>query len=139
VFSVTDLCTRLYRDPNHEGWNDFDMLKLPLSDLEFLSRMMGIPHSGTKEKRIVRLLSCRIVRKALAHFGDDPADVVPAFKRERLKWMCQQANLWKSGNKYGLSVVLLRWRNQCRLDGSEYLKACIAFGMEQPVQLPLPL
>jgi hypothetical protein len=136
---MTDLCSQLYRDPNHEGWNDFDLSKLPSRELEFLSRIMGIAHSGTKEKRIVRLLSCRIVRKELSRFADDPGEVEPAFKRERLKWMCQQAGLWRSGNKRALATVLLNWRNRCRLEGQIYLQACINETKAQPIQLNLPM
>jgi hypothetical protein len=132
---MTDLCSQLYRDPNHQGWNDYDLDKLPARELEFLSRMMGIPHSGTKERRIVRLLSCRIVRKELSPFQDDPDAVVQVFKLERLKWMCKQAQLWRSGPKRSLATVLLNWRNRCRHEGAKYLEACIAETKSKPVQL----
>lgn len=134
---MTELCTHLYRNFDHEGWNDYDLQKLTLAELEFLARVMGVAFSGTKEKRIVRLLSCRIVRKELSRFKDNPSEVAQAFKRERLKWMCVQGNLWRSGNKIQLATVLLNWRNRCRHDGSRYLEACIASTRERPIQLNL--
>ena len=136
---MTDLCTQLYRNFDHQGWNDYDMQKLFLGELEFLARIMGIPFSGTREKRITRLLSNRIVRKELAPFKDNPQDVVDAFDRRRLHWMCVQTNLWKSGNKYALATVLLNWRNRCRHEGSQYLQECIAASRERPIQMTLLL
>lgn len=136
---MTKLCSDLYRDPNHEGWNDYDLATLPKRELVFLCRIMGIPTYGNAETITIRLLTCRIVRKELSPFGDDPAAVVPVFKRSRLHWMCQQAKLWKSGNKYSLSVVLLRWRNECRHKGQAFLNECIEATKASDQQLTLKL
>ncbi|HEV2207329.1 MAG TPA: hypothetical protein VG167_01025 [Verrucomicrobiae bacterium] len=122
---MTYLCFQLYRDFHHEGWNEYDLEKLPRNELRFLCYLMGIAHSGTKADLIVRLLTLRLVRKDLSKFGSDHdalLAVVAEFKRSRLRWMCQQANLWKSGNKIQLASVLLSWRNRCRQQGLKFLE-----------------
>lgn len=134
---MTHLCSQLYQDFDHQQWTQYDLETLPLVELEFLCRLMGIAHSGTKEKRIVRILSTRIVRKDLSKFQDDPDAVVASFSRDRLRWMCEQNHLWKSGNKRALAVCLLNWRNRCRAEGSKYLQACIAYSKSTGVQLDL--
>lgn len=134
---MTHLCSKLYRDFNHEGWNEFDLEELPLRELQFLCRMLGLPHSGTRAVVIVRLLSCRIVRLELSKFPDDVEPVVESFTRSRLHWMCCQAKLWKSGNKRGLARVLLMWRNECRDKGQKFLNACIEHTKQSGEQLIL--
>lgn len=134
---MTRLCHELYRNFDHSGWNEDDLATLPGKELVFLAKNLGLAHSGTKEKLIVRILSCRIVRARLAPFTDDPSPVAEKFKRESLRWMCEQANLWKSGNKIQLAAVLLRWRNQCRKAGQKYLQECIDHTRSQPLQLEL--
>ncbi len=139
---MTDLCSKLYRDFDHEGWNEFDLETLPNRELEFLSRMMGIAFSGTKSARIVRLLSCRIVRRELSKFEANPDGVkalTEQFKRSRLRWMCDQAHVWKSGNKLQLAVCLLNWRNRCRREGNAYYQRCVEQSLQEPQQLTLAL
>ena len=145
---MTALCHNLYHDFNHQGWNEDDLWTLPGNDLRFLCRIMGVPSYGTKPVMIVRLLSLRIVRMELSQFQCDGfsretsgavALVAGSFKRERLKWMCEQANLWKSGNKIQLACVLLSWRNKCRLEGQKFLAECIAHTKRVGFQLEFPL
>jgi hypothetical protein len=136
---MTDLCTHLYQNFDDQRWNEYDLATLPASELRFLCLMAGFPKSGTKEVMIVRLLSCRIVRLELSKFGDDPFEVAAAFKRSRLRWMCEQANLWKSGNKVQLSRVLLMWRNKCRLEGQKYYHACVEHTKKHGIQLDLQM
>lgn len=136
---MTKLCQELFRDFHHKSWNEDDLALLPARELRFLCRMAGFYHTGTKEKLIVRLLSCRIVRLELARFGDDPYLVVPLFSRSRLRWMCEQANLWKSGTKVQLAAVLLKWRNTCRLEGQKYWQECLAHSKRAGMQLELSL
>lgn len=134
---MTKLCQDLYHDYHHEGWNEFDLSTLPAKELQFLCLMGGLPYTGTKEKVVVRLLSCRICRLELSKFGDDPHEVAAAFKRDRLRWMCQQANLWKSGSKVQLAVVLLNWRNRCRHEGQKFYRECVEAGKGRAHQLEL--
>ena len=101
---------------------------------------MGAPHSGTKSELIIRLLSLRIVRMELRSYTADFAGaqaMAQAFKRERLRWMCEQSNLWKSGNKVALGGVLLKWREDCRRRGQEYLEACMAYTKTSGIQLEI--
>jgi hypothetical protein len=135
---MTLLCSELWKDFNHQGWNEYDLSTLPAADLVFLCRVAGIAHTGAREKLIVRLLSCRIVRFELSKFADDPHAVAAAFNRDRLRWMCIQANLWKSGSKPQLAVVLLNWRNRCRMEGQKHLDACISETIKRGFQLLLP-
>jgi len=132
---MTALCHNLYHDFQHQGWNEDDLETLPRKELRFLCRIMGVPDYGTKAVIIVRLLSLRIVRMELSGFQCDgfASDtsgavllVASTFKRERLRWMCEQANLWKSGNKVQLASVLLSWRNKCRLSGQKFLAECLS-------------
>lgn len=139
---MTHLCSQLYRDPHHEGWNEYDLETIHVEELRFLCRVMGIPDYGNRQVLIVRLLSLRICRLDLSKFGSDYQalqDVCAAFKKDRLHWMCREANLWKSGTKIQMAQVLLSWRNKARLAGQKYLAECDAFTRAKGVQLTLPL
>jgi hypothetical protein len=136
---MTFLCRKLYKDFHHQGWNEDDLAKLPAKELVFLCHMAGVAHSGTRAEIIVRLLSLRLVRLELSPFKDEASEVANVFKRDRLRWMCVQANLWKSGSKIQLAAVLLKWRNQCRLDGQKYFQECVAIGLRAGVQMELPI
>lgn len=134
---MTALCTALYQDINHPSWHEYELEKLPARELEFLCRMFGCAKSGNKYKVALRLMMIRRARFDLAKFTDDPHELAAAFKRSRLRQICEIGNLWKSGNKTQLAAVILQWRNQCRLDGQRFLQECIAYGKSVPKQMEL--
>ena len=48
----TALFTQLVYDFNATGWNDYDLPKLSLRELEALARLLGCPHSGRNSPRV---------------------------------------------------------------------------------------
>jgi hypothetical protein len=112
----------LLHDPAHEGWNEYDLPTLKLSEIQFLCRCLGAPKSGTKMNVVVRLLAVRHVRTNLSKYAEADLDgVVADFDKVALKWMAKEAGLWRSGNKRQLAAVLLMWRNRARVEGQKYL------------------
>ncbi len=114
----------LLHDFDHEGWNEWDVPKLKLAEIQFLCRALGAPKSGTKEKISIRLLAVRQVRMKISKYPATDEGVyalVADYPKEALKWMAKEAGLWRSGNKKQLAIVLLNWRIKVRADGQKFV------------------
>ena len=55
-----------------ERWNECELLRLSLRELQALAKLLGCPCYGTKQTLIIRLLAQRELRFKLARFTDDP-------------------------------------------------------------------
>lgn len=115
------LYDELVMDANSERWNEFDLPKLSLLQMQTTARLLGCPFTGTKSSLVVRLLSVRLIRIKLSRFALEPAAVAEAFQKRELQAMCKQAGLWRSGNKRQLGATLLSWRERCRKEGKKVL------------------
>jgi hypothetical protein len=96
---ITHLFTELAYDFNTDRWNEYDLPKLSLRELEALARLLGCPHSGTKDQLVIRLLAQRKLRFKLSHFSNDPKELAASYKRESLRDMCREAGIGRSGTK----------------------------------------
>jgi hypothetical protein len=114
------LLSELIHDFDSQRWNEYELPKLLLRELQVLAKLLGCPFSGAKEILVVRLLAHRQLRFKLARFGDDPAPLMEAYGREALRDMCKEAGIWRSGNKRALAAGLLNWRDRCRLNGQKF-------------------
>ena len=127
---------------DHEGWNEWDIPKLKLKEIQFLCCALGAPKSGTKEKISIRLLAVRQVRLKISKYPateDGIAAMVADFPKEPLKWMAKESGLWRSGNKKQLAVVLLNWRTRSRAEGQKFLDQAFAAAATAPRQLSFDL
>src|SRR5580693_3950338 len=115
------LFSELVYDFQSERWNEFELPKLSLRELQTWAKLLGSPPYGTKETLIVRLLAQRELRFKLARFTDNPKELAISYKRESLRDMCREAGIWRSGNKRALSAGLLNWRDRCRARGQAFL------------------
>ena len=95
-----------------------DLKTRTLKELMALCWIMAIPYSGTKLKKIERIVNIWALRKALKDFKT-PQELIAAFKAKELKEMCRTAKLWLGGNKYSKSASLLNWRNTARKKGQQ--------------------
>jgi len=87
---------------DHEGWNEDDIPKLKLKEIQFLCQALGAPKSGTKERVSTRLLAVRQVRMKISKYpstSDGVHALVADYPKEALKWMAKEAGQWRSGNK----------------------------------------
>jgi hypothetical protein len=128
----------LMYDFQSERWNEFELPKLSLRELLVLTKLLGCPSCGTKERVIVRLLAQRELRLKLARFTDNPEELANSYKRESLRDMCREAGIWRSGNKRALSAGLLNWRDRCRARGQAFLAQMQSLSRGQPQQLSFP-
>jgi hypothetical protein len=115
------LFSELVYDFQSERWNEFELTKLSLRELQALTKLLGCASHGTKETLVVRLLAQRELRFKLARFADNPDELAGAYRREPLRDMCREAGIWRSGNKRALSAGLLNWRDRCRARGQAFL------------------
>src|ERR1700738_664241 len=93
------LFSELVYDFQSERWNEFELPKLSLRELQTLAKLLGSPSYGTKETLIVRLLAQRELRFKLSRFTDNPEELAISYRRESLRDMCRKAGIWRSGNK----------------------------------------
>ena len=90
------LFSELLHDSHSERWNEFELPKLSLGELQALCKLLGCPSYGTKETLVVRLLAQRALRLKLAPFTDNPAELAASMRRESLRDMCREAGIWRS-------------------------------------------
>src|SRR5271166_6824898 len=64
------LFSELVYDFHSERWNEFELSKLSMRELQTLAKLIGSPSYGTKATLIVRLLAQRELRFKLARFTD---------------------------------------------------------------------
>jgi hypothetical protein len=69
--------SELLYDSQSERWNQFELPKLSLGELQALCKLLGCPCYGTKEILVVRLLAQRALRLKLVPFTDNPAGSPP--------------------------------------------------------------
>ncbi len=125
---------KLYRS-YPKDWTEEMLSPCTGDELEALCRLIGCPHSGTKEVRIKRLLSVAILRTELATWGEYNSDnplqrqekarqlvneIVPNYKKKQLVQMAKVANIFYSTNKAGIVLGLLQWRDRCRKRGQDF-------------------
>ncbi len=137
-----NLFNELLHNFDHEGWNEWDIPKLKLKEIQFLCCALGAPKSGTKEKIAIRLLAIRQVRLKISKYpatDEGVAAMVADFPKEPLKWMAKESGQWRSGNKKQLAIVLLNWRERVRADGQKFLDQAFAAADKAPRQLTFDL
>jgi hypothetical protein len=77
-----------------ERWNEFELPKLSLRELQALAKLLGCPSYGTKEMLVIRLLAQRELHFKLARFTDNPDELASSYWRESLRDMCREARIW---------------------------------------------
>ncbi len=119
---------KLYRS-NPQDWTAESLADASLDELEALSRLMGIAHSGTKTQRISRLLMAAHVRTVLASWGEADtheqvhalaARLMPVLTGKELSALCRWADLPHYTTKRAMIILLLNWRNECRRKGQRF-------------------
>ena len=75
------LFSELVYDFLSERWNEFELPKLSLQELQTLAKLLGCPSYGTKETLVVRLLAQRKLRLKLARFTDNPGELASSYRR----------------------------------------------------------
>jgi hypothetical protein len=129
------LFSELVYDFHAQRWNEFELSKLSMRELQGLAKLLGCPSYGTKEALIVRVLAQRELRFKLARFTDNPEELAISYRRESLRDMCREAGIWRSGNKRALSAGLLNWRDRCRARGQAFLAEMQSLAKDRPQQL----
>ena len=71
----------LVYDFQSERWNEFELPKLSLRELQALAKLLGCPSYGTKETLVIRLLAQRELRFKLARFTDNPDELASLGRR----------------------------------------------------------
>jgi len=104
-------------------------------ELEALCRLLGVPYSGTKAARVVRLLDMADLRMTLSTWGEyDHEDfmkshkkayeiakeVAAKYKKTELIGMAKRAKVFYSLPKHGIVISLLQWRDKCRSMGQKF-------------------
>lgn len=120
---------RLMRS-NPAEWTDATLTPLSIVELQALCELMGIPHSGTKEKLIERLLTAAELRHLLKDV--QKVEDLLHFKGKELRAMCRRAGCFLGVCKRSSAASLLNWRNNCRQRGQAALKAAREEAQKRP-------
>ena len=122
---------------NDSRWTKAKLSLLTKEELKSLSLLLCAPVSGNKETLILRLLDIRTLRLTLGKYGDDPQELVSAYKWRELHGFCKRAKIFRSSNKRALAYVLLSWRNRCRLKGQKVFAQALEAAKKMPRQLEM--
>lgn len=119
----------LTRKPSWE-WQVEELEALNCHCLEALSLLMGVAKSGTKVKKIKRLMDVAEVRSRLKDFVNPDSqeesvevakELASKFKGAELKALCKKAGVYAPSTKYGMGASLLNWRKACNRRGTEVI------------------
>jgi len=116
-----------------DRWTSAQLNELRAVELEYLCRLLGVAHSGTKAARIARLIDMADLRTILAPY-ERPGQLTPFFSRATLAQLCKRAGTYAHSTKYGLAAGLLSWRNACRQRGQAFHAEMRAARAAQPRQ-----
>lgn len=122
--------TDLYKS-NPATWTTEMLEPCTGDELEALCRLLGIPHSGTKQARIARLLDMAKLRTELRRWGTFTgheeahalaSKVEKLYTRKTLVALARRAGVYHGVPKHGIVIGLLSWREKCRQAGQEFDK-----------------
>ncbi|MBD2039218.1 hypothetical protein H6F56_00850 [Microcoleus sp. FACHB-672] len=109
-------------------------------DLSGLCQLVGIPHSGTKAKKIERLKATCEVRKFLYDCGSyEPAVIASLHKKKNLVAMAKKVGVFCHLNKFGIAASLINWQNNCNQRSRIFVKQCKDSVKRKYKQLSMPL
>jgi hypothetical protein len=115
--TMPPFCAILRTSP--ADWTADQLTQLSAIELEYLCRLLAIPHTGTKSARVGRLLDAADLRTILAPYTH-PDQMTPIFSHRTLAALAKRAGTWNGGSKWGLANGLLGWRNECRRKGQQF-------------------
>lgn len=102
-------------------WKRDDLRNLTNTELEHISRLLGIPTSGTKDKKIKRILESVEARTLIAGWSvEDRFNLVKKYTQAQLKKIAQLAGTMHYGAKIQMITSLIIWRDTSRRTGAEY-------------------
>lgn len=116
------------------NWEWQELNYLDNEELESLCLVMGIPHSGTKTKKIDRLKTASDVRYFLHNQTLESLQTLP---KKLLVENAKKARTPSYLNKYGIAAALINWRAECQRKGNRAVKEALDYGKTQPKQLSL--
>jgi hypothetical protein len=126
------LFSELVYDFQSERWNEFDLPKLSLRELQALAKLLGCPFYGTKETLVIRLLAQRELRFKLARFTDNPDELASSYRRESLRDMCR---FGAQATNALFRRASSNWRNRSRARGQAFLAEMQSLSKDRPQQL----
>ena len=124
---VTFLCRELIRKPTEE-WTREGLNLLPVVELSDLCQLAGIPHSGTKQELVERLVDQTEVQRIIRPYWTTMETEVTtsqvqllanAYKGKELKAICRRAGCFPPPSKYGMAASLIGWSRACIRRGRE--------------------
>lgn len=111
-----------------EDWTEEKLNNVSGNELTDLCCLVGIPHSGTKQEKINRLLLQTGVQRRLRGYGlkqgDQPTVAqiqafADTYKGNQLKEMCRTVGCYAGATKYAMAASLISWRFGCLRRGQD--------------------
>ncbi len=99
---------------------------------------MGIASSGNKQSKVQRLLDAAELRGLLSEV-QQPEELTRRYKLRELRALARRAKSYAWGNKYGVAVSLINWRNECRRIGQQFLDEAKRIAREEAETKPSQL
>ncbi|NTU86143.1 MAG: hypothetical protein HGA45_43585 [Chloroflexales bacterium] len=124
-------------------WTEADLAPLTALELACLCQLLGIPHSGTKERLRERIWRARHLRLVLASYelgADHEAQrqvveaLAASYRADELRSLCRAADVFAGTTKYSRAAALLQWRDGCRQRGQEAWAEARAAAQSLPKQ-----
>lgn len=113
-----------------------DLRILSGAQREAFARLLGIPYSGDKDKRVERIFNALRVRRFLTE-SDDPNHYAVKYKRRELVKLTKLTGSFVGSTKYSLAVGLQNWRTKCRRDGEKFFEEMRTEIRKRPKQFKL--
>jgi len=113
-----------------DRWTAENLKICSLKELQTLSCIIGIPHSGKRDKVLPRLVALAELLYRLRRFDRKPDEdhtveqvniLAQAYSGEELKAFCKIASIYAPSTKYGMAAALIKFRRSARRRGMEFV------------------
>lgn len=109
-----------------DQWTEAKLQQLRSVELSVCCKVLGIPFTGDKPRKVQRLTDCAALLCRLRHYdraGENSIQqMVAAFSGPELHALCKQAGIHAPKAKYGKAAALINWRRNCLAHGTAFVQ-----------------
>lgn len=114
-----------------DQWTEDKFQQLKSIELAVCCRVIGIPFTGSKPRKVKRLTTAAALLHSLRLYDRTGEGrivaaqmhaMAEAFSGVELKALCKQAGIHAPAAKYGKAAALLYWRRNCLAHGTAFVR-----------------
>jgi len=127
-----------------DAWTREALTPLTGVELTSLCSLIGIPYTGSKERKLERIVYCAALQYRLRRYdrtGEDAPDpttvmqLSEALSGKEFAEIFKTIGIYKPSTKYGCAAALIKWKRNCNRRGKDYLNMILKSKITNKKQL----